>query len=741
MQEKLAITVLVVTLALFALVMVLYDLMTNKKDDFNQIVLSQQEYDSRTIPFRRGDILDRNGTYLATSEKVYNLILDPKQIMTNPEAYLEASVTALVECFGYDRTEILNLIEEKKDKYYIRYAKQLSYDEKENFEKYKEQKKEEFKKEGKGRGIRGIWFEDEYKRIYPYNSVACNVIGFARDDGMAGSGGIEQYYNSTLMGTNGREYGYLNDDSNLERVIKPASNGNTVVSTIDTNVQKIVEKYIAEWERETGSTRVGVIVMDPNNGEVLAMANDKAFDLNNPRQLRPEYTDEVVRQLGIQEAIDDYRRKNKEAEPLTEDTVYAHYSNDEIMSLGTQVAWNQTWRNFCISDGYEPGSTAKIFTVAAALEEGAITGNEWYTCNGKLEVGGWPIKCVNRYGHGPLTVEQGLMKSCNVVMMDIAQRVGKQKFYKYQQMFGFGSKTGIDLPGEADNKTLIYNADTADAASLATNAFGQNFNSSMIQMAAAYASVINGGSYYEPHVVKQILNEQGSVVKKMEPVLVRETVSESTTKFINEALFKTVNAEGGTGSAARVEGYKIAGKTGTAEKIGRDKENYVVSFCGYAPADNPQVLVYVVIDEPHVEEQAHSTYASNLFQKIMAEILPYLNIFPDTDITPSLPEGQEAELPSEEGITSSTEGTSEGSSEGETLEGESSAAETLENGETIPPEAINPSEEAVIGPSEDDGYGLPAALPGQTTAPRPRETTAAASQTPAETSESETKEE
>ena len=168
------------------------------------------------------------------------------------------------------------------------------------------------------------------------------------------------------------------------------------------------------------------------------------------------------------------------------------------------------------------------------------------------------------------------MKSCNVVMMHIAQKVGKQKFYKYQQQFGFGSKTGIDLPGEADNKTLMYNAETADPASLATNAFGQNFNCSMIQMAAAYCSVINGGSYYEPHVVKQILNEQGSIVKKMDPVLVRETVSESTTKFINEALYKTVNAQGGTGSAAKVEGYKIAGKTGTAEKVGRDKKNYVV---------------------------------------------------------------------------------------------------------------------------------------------------------------------
>lgn len=727
MQEKLAITVLVITLALFALVMVLYNLMTNKKDDYNQVVLSQQEYDSRVIPFRRGDILDRNGTYLATSEKVYNLIIDPKQIMSDAGHYLEPSVTALVECFGYDRTEMMNLIQEKREKSYIRYAKQLSYNDKEKYETYKAQKVDELKKIGDGRqSIKGIWFEDEYKRVYPYNSTGCNVVGFATGDGMAGTGGIEQSYNSVLMGTNGREYGYLNDDSNLERVIKPASNGDTVVSTVDTNVQKIVEKYISEWEQETGSTRVGVVVMDPNNGEVLAMANDKAFDLNNPRQLRPEYTDEVIRQLGIQEAIDDYRRKNKDAEPLTPETVGNHYTSEEIVSLGTQVAWNQTWRNFCISDGFEPGSTAKIFTVAAALEEGAITGNESYQCNRTLEVAGTPIKCVSRYGHGPITVEQGLMKSCNVVMMRIVQQLGREKFYKYQQTFGFGSKTGIDLPGEADNKTLMYTADTAGPVDLATNSFGQNFNCTMIQMAAAYCSVINGGSYYEPHVVKQILNEQGAVVKKMEPVLVRETVSESTTKFINQALYNTVSGVGGTGSAAKVEGYKVAGKTGTAEKIPRDHKNYVVSFCGYAPADNPQVLVYVVVDEPHVADQPHSTYASVIFQKIMTEILPYLNIFPDIEVAPTTPAGEEAKLPEQEGITSETRETEEGETEDGTGE---VTGPTLENGEPVPEELLNPSEEYVAPPSEGETGDLPAALPGQPAQTQPVFSTSASSET------------
>ncbi len=445
------------------------------------------------------------------------------------------------------------------------------------------------------------------------------------------------------------------------------------------------------------------------------MADDKTFDLNNPRELRPEFTADVLRQLGIKEAMDDYKRKNKDAQPLTPETVSQHYSDEQIISLGTQVAWNQTWRNFCISDGYEPGSTEKIFTVSAALEEGAITGKETYECNKFLEVGGHKINCVSRYGHGLITVEEGLMKSCNVVMMRIAQQMGKEKFYKYQQIFGFGSKTGIDLPGEADNKTVMYTADTAGPTDLATNSFGQNFNCTMIQMAAAYCSVINGGSYYEPHVVKQILNEQGSVMKKVDPVLVRETVSESTTKYINEALFKTVNAEGGTGGAARITGYKVAGKTGTAEKIPRDKTNYVVSFCGYAPSDNPQVLVYVVVDEPHVEDQPHSTFASQIFQKIMTEILPYLNVFPDTDTQGSLSSEDAATLPQQEGITTETQPSSESGETGaETTEQEpSKEAPTMENGEKVPEELLNPTEE-YVNRQEGEGADLPAALPGDT---------------------------
>ena len=613
-QEKLAITVLVITLALFALVMILYRIIKDNNEQYNKIVLSQrqQEYDSRVIPYRRGDIVDRNGTYLATSEKVYNLIIDPGQIMSDPENYLEPTIQALVTNFGFDAGELRTLIEERKESAYLRYNKgrQLTYDQRVAFEQMAKETNEAYRKsdndaEAKKR-VKGIWFEDEYKRIYPYNSLACNVIGFTSSDGSVGTGGIEQYYNSSLIGVNGREYGYLDQDSNLEGVVKPASNGNTVVSTIDVNIQNIVQKYIDEWQTNVGSKVTAAIVMNPNNGEILAMGTSNKFDLNNPRDVSG-YTEQELFDLGKKEAAAVYRRENDGA-VITEDQVPEHFSREDVISYGQQVAWNQIWRNFCVSDTYEPGSPSKIFTVATGLEEGVLKGNESFECTGYLHVGDYDIKCTawRRGGHGWLNLQESLMQSCNVAMMRIGAMIGRERFTKYQGIFGFGDKTGIDLPGEADTSGLVYSADNIGPTDLATNAFGQNYNCTMVQLSAAFCSVLNGGSYYEPHVVKQILNEQGSVVEKKEPVLVRETVSQSTSDFLKEAMFQTV--ETGTGKAAQVIGYDVGGKTGTAEKQPRSAKNYLVSFAGFAPIEDPQVFVYVVIDTPNYppgEQQAH----------------------------------------------------------------------------------------------------------------------------------------
>lgn len=718
MQERLAIAVIAITLALFALIYVLYDIVENNRDSYNQIVLTQQDYDSRPLAYRRGDIVDRNGTYLATTEKVYNLILDPRQIMSDEEDYLEASVTALSTVLGYDAGELRTLITSNPDTAYVRYARQLSYDQKEAFETYQtETNKANSKADSKAR-VKGVWFEEEYKRVYPYNSLASSVIGFATSDGGDGNGGIEQSYNSALIGTNGREYGYLNDDSNLERVIKPAVNGNTVVSTLDVNVQNAVEKRIQEWMTETGSDHVGVVVMNPNNGEILAMAGESPFDLNNPREVSSRYTDAEIRQLGVKEAVGDYKRKHRNTDQatITEDQVTAHYTEDEIRSLGLQVAWNQEWRNFCVSDTFEPGSPSKIFTVATALEEGIVTPNDSFYCDGYQEVGGFPIKCTAyiKGGHQNISLAESLMVSCNDAMMQIAAKTGTPLFTKYQRLFGFGTKSGIDLPGEPDTSGLLYTADTMKPVDLATSSFGQTYNCTMVQMAAGFSSVINGGSYYEPHVVRQIVNEQGAVVKKIEPKLVRETVSESTSSFIRDALYRTVSE--GTGKAAAVPGYKIGGKTGTAQKLPRSARNYLLSFCGFAPVDDPQVLVYVVVDVPHVEDQPHSTYASVIFQKIMSDILPYLNIFPETDV--QVDEEAAEKLPESEGITEMT------GSESEEVPGESKvydAEEYVDPGMELGlPDAESSEGGAASGPegeaSQADGGKTPAETEAESSA-------------------------
>lgn len=676
MQGKLAFAVLVITLALFALVIVLYNQIKEKNEEYTRIVLKQHSsYDSRTLAYRRGDIVDRNGTYLATSERVYNLILDPNQISKDSEKYLEPTVSALCEVFGYDRQEVLNVFNSNPDSYYVKYATQLSVEDKEAFETKKSEMNKQYSDEGKKLRVKGVWFEEEYRRFYPYGSLACNVVGFSFDKGKQGSGGIEQYYNDDLIGTDGREYGYLDNESNMECVIKPAENGNTIVSTIDANIQKIAEKYIDEWMNGIGSQTAAVLIMNPNNGEILAMASNRKFDLNDPRNLNVMYSQEEINSMTEAEKTD---------------------------------AWNKMWRNFCISDSFEPGSPAKPLTVASCLEEGVISPQETFVCDGGQDVGGYRIKCVSIYGHGILNVEQSLMKSCNDVMMQIASRLGIQKFIKYQKLFGMGQKTGIDLPGEADASALVFNENTMGPTDLACNSFGQTYNCTMIQMAAALSSVINGGSYYEPHVVKQILNDQGAVVKKVEPKLVRETVSQSTSDFICHAMFETVDNEEGTGKAGRVSGYKIGGKTGTAEKLPRSAKNYLVSFAGFAPADDPQLLAYVVLDTPNLpgKEQAHSTFATEIFQKIMAEVLPYMNIFPDTDVTG----GEDESLTDQsEGISNQNQG---GLDPGEetTESTESTEAATDESGETVPQQEYD--EEEIL---YDDGLGLPDSVAGETT--------------------------
>lgn len=590
MQRKLVMLFAAIVLAFVFLVGRITYINAASGDKYTKLVLDQQQYGSRTIPFKRGDIVDRNGTKIATSERIYNVILDMK-VMLSKEEYIEPTIQVLEDCFGIAEEDVRTLMDKNPTGRYNILKKGVDYATAQKFNKIESDSE-------KYPNVKGIWLEEDYVRKYPYNTLASDVIGFTVD-GNVGSNGIEASYNSILNGTDGREYGYQDESTSFEQTVKEPENGQTVMSTIDLQVQSIVEKHILEFNEEhknqaregEGSLDTAVIVMNPQNGEILAEASYPNYDLNNPRDLTKYYTEEQIEAMSDEEKLD---------------------------------TLNSLWNNFCVSDTYEPGSTFKPFVISAGLETGVLTGEESYTCGGVLHVGDHDIHCSNRDGHGTQTLKRALENSCNVALMQIGESMGAEEFTRYQELFGFGEMTGIDLPGEASTEGLLYEAENMDAASLATNAFGQNFNVTMTQLAASFCSLVNGGNYYEPHVVKQIQDENGNVTETKDPVLVRKTISKETSDIIKDYMYGVV--EEGTGKSAAVEGYAIGGKTGTAEKLPRRNGKYLVSFIGYASQENPQVVVYVVVNEPNAQGQANSGFATELASKIMGEIFPYLGI-------------------------------------------------------------------------------------------------------------------
>ena len=591
MQKKLVLLFSLVVLAFAILIGRIIQINAMNGEKYTKVVLDQQQYDSRVIPFRRGDIVDRNGTKLATSERVYNVILDVKAMLEKDE-YQEPTIKVLKDCFGIAEKDVEELVESSPESRYNILLKGVDYNTAKEFEAIDED-------EEKHPNVKGIWLEEDYVRKYPYNSLASDVIGFSNADDV-GTIGLEASYNAILNGVDGREYGYLEEGALLERTIKEAENGNTIVSTIDAELQKIVEKHILEFnetykdnaEKGNGSLNTAVIIADPQSGEIRAQASYPNFDLNKPRDISAYYTEKELKKMKEEEKV-------------------------EIL--------NNLWRDFCVSDSYEPGSTAKPFTVAAGLETGKIRGNEVYTCGGSLVVAEdtEPINCHYTAGHGTQTIAQSIANSCNVAMMEMIKVIGAEDFYRYQSIFGFGAQTGIDLPGEAEG--ILQDPELVGPVDLATNSFGQNFNVTMEQMVAGMSALINGGNYYEPHVVKQIQDENGNVIETKESVLKKRVISEQTSTMLKQYM-KTVMEGTGTGASAAVEGYDIGGKTGTAEKYPRNSGKHLLSFIGYAPQDDPEVLIYVVIDEPNTESQEDSSLVLNLARSIMEEAFPYMNI-------------------------------------------------------------------------------------------------------------------
>ena len=592
MQRKLAMLFMGIGLAFITLIVRL--VVINQRDgaSYSRIVLNQQQYNSRTVDFKRGDILDRNGTVLATSQLVYDVILDPKSLLEHQEK-VDPTIAFLKEMAEVEPEAVKAVLSTSPKSQYKVIKKGLSYSQAKEFEKaYNDEKAHP--------NLEGLRLEERYQRTYPYDALACDVIGFASSDNR-GSCGLEASYNKTLNGINGRTFGYAGNEISDYTVAKDPVDGCSIVTTLDVNLQSIVEKHILAFNKQletdgedgkkAGSLNTAVIIMDPNNGEILAEASYPAFNLNKPDDLSAFYTEEQLKEM-------DDEQKNQ--------------------------FMNQLWNNFCVSGTYEPGSTFKPFTVAAGLESGAIEGDETYECMGALQVDEHLIHCHNRGGHGTLNVEEAVAQSCNVSLMHMAEAIGSECFSKYQHIFGFGEYTNIDLPGEGDTSGLLYDAGDMKASDLATNSFGQNFNVTMTQMTAGFASLINGGNYYRPHVVKEIRDSNDNLKESTEQMVEKKTVSKATSDKIR-AYTKAV-VEYGTGTNAQIEGYSIGGKTGTAEKLPRGNGNYIISFIGYAPIDNPQVLIYVLIDEPNVGSQENSALVTGLAHDIMEEAFPYLNI-------------------------------------------------------------------------------------------------------------------
>lgn len=561
-------------------------------DTYSKAVLDHQTYTSTTIPYKRGEILTSNGTILAYSERVYNLIMDPKLILSDAK-YREPTINALVQCFGLERENLETILNTKKDSQYEKLLKELTSDEIAGFKALVADTKN-------NPNIKGIWFEDSYIRKYPFSTLACDVVGFASAVN-GGELGLESYYDDELSGTDGVSYSYVDDNLDVQETTKDAVDGHNIVTTIDYNVQSIIEKHIVAYNEERPSNATAVLIMDPNNGEILGMAGYPFFDLNNPRSLGGVYTEEELAAMSDAEAT------------------------NALYSL---------WRNYCISQTYEPGSTFKPFTVAAGLEEGVTHDGDTFYCAGFEEIGGYTIRChvYNKTGsHGEISLEEALMQSCNPTMMQIAAKLGGVKLAQYQRIFGFGSKTGIDLPAEENG--IVKKADMSETDA-ATNSFGQNINVTMIQMGAAFCSVINGGNYYQPHIVKRIEKASGEVVKTFEPTLVRQTVTNSTSQLLRKYLKATVDE--GLAQKAGVTGYAIGGKTGTAQKGKRDDLKWIISFIGFAPVENPQFMIYVVIDEPYETTGTSGTSSDALLlsHDILQELLPYMNVFKDAEAEP-----------------------------------------------------------------------------------------------------------
>lgn len=579
-QRRLGFVLLCFTIGIFFLIYRLGYIKLVKGEEYEKNAIGQQLLHDQKIPALRGGIYDRNQHTLVLNNTVYNLVLDTVTLHQFEKDEHEKTVEFLHAAFQIPKEELWEHVNAQTQKYYIVLQKQISYE--------LGQKTQEDIKNLK---IKGVWLEEDSLRNYFYDSLASHVIGFVG----AGEGrwGVELQYNDQLTGIPGRNFRTFEQGNYVMKNYIQPIHGNSLILTIDEAIQHYVEEALLEAIREHEPQNASAIVMVPNTGEILAMASFPNFNPNQPG--------------NVEHLVDSQR--------------YNTMTQEEKTKL-----LNQVWQNFNITYTYEPGSTFKPMVVAAALEENIISPTDTFYCEGYRMVGDRRIHCWKRNGHGIQTVEEALANSCNVAMMDIGAKMEKEIFYRYQRAFGFGAKTGIDLPGEQDALGLIHKQENLGPVELATSSFGQTFNATPIQVLTAFTAVINGGHLVRPHVVKQIVDSNGTLIQENHTEFRKKVISEKTSKQVREALEAVVTQ--GTGKGARIPGFRIGGKTGTGEQGSRtnpEERRYILSFVGFAPVEDPQVIVFVILNRPK-DTLMGSTMVTTLSKKIMEKTLPYLGI-------------------------------------------------------------------------------------------------------------------
>lgn len=590
-QRTAILILLILVLGFGAAVLRLTYLTTIQSSELQESAVDLQLADT-TVSAKRGTIYDANGNVLAESASVWQVVMSPVNFKNDKQR--QAAAKGLSEIFDLEYNDVLD--DTKQQSHYVVVKRRIESDEREKVLELIDTLKKDYSCSGV------IQLLDDYKRYYPKNSLASSVIGFTGSDDQ-GLEGIEYEYDSYLSGTPGRIITAQNArgtdmpfryEQNVE-----SEDGNNVYLTIDETIQSICEKYMQKGVEDNNVLNKGVcIAMDVNTGAILAMVTTDGYDLNNPYELSAKDKKKIKSTP---------KKKQAEAE---------------------SAALSNMWRNKAVADTYMPGSVFKMCVASAALEENLVNEKTSFTCTGSILVEGETIHCSNIAGHGTQNFVEVISNSCNPAFIQIGQMLGAGKFRQYYQGFGFSDKTGIDLPGEAEDS--FWKEGKMGGVDLAVASFGQNFTITPIQMITACAAVSNGGYVVQPHVVSKITDSKGNVIKTVDKKVKRQVISDDTSKKMNEYLEYNTERQGA--AAGYISGYKVAGKTGTTEKKGVTKfessfsEDYISSFCGYAPADDPQIAMLVFFDTPDGDAYYGSQVSSPVFINIMSEVLPYLDV-------------------------------------------------------------------------------------------------------------------